>query len=393
MNDVIVIGSNYSTALGTVRAVGMAGFGVRLLSTTQECADIIRGSRYIVKTVICEDAYEPIFRGLEELRGDDGVIPVIPTNDSSAMLLDQHAEALAAHYRFPNVRHTPGELVALMDKLKQKQLAKACGLPVAEGRTYPASEQGLGEALSEATYPCVTKAIASAECIGAKDLFRICQSSRDLEEILRMAIDKKCTYILVEQLLEVEKEYATYGLAWDGKVAMPACVDTWRSGHGAHKGVTAEGMMRSSDLLGGDRAKFEDFVRATGLNGLFCIDIIESRGKFYFVEINLRYGASGFAATMGGANLPGMLADVLANGGAVDETVRLTSEPQFLSEKVEIDDFRVGFMSWREYKQHQQGDKVRFMRSEDDPEPWNQFRRLQARKRLARLLRGKKRRH
>ena len=52
MNDVIVIGSNYSTTLGTVRAVGMAGFGVRLLATTHECAEIIGNSRYIVKTIV-----------------------------------------------------------------------------------------------------------------------------------------------------------------------------------------------------------------------------------------------------------------------------------------------------------------------------------------------------
>ncbi len=393
MNDVIVIGSNYSTTLGTVRAVGMAGFGVRLLSTTRECADVIGNSRYVVNTRVCEDTFQAVYQAMEELRGTEVTIPVIPTNDSSTLLLDEHADELLEHYCFPNINQTQGEIAKWMDKLKQKQFAKSHGLAVAEGKTYPANEEGIRAAISEADFPCVTKAIASVDCIGSKNLFRICNSASDLEEVFRMACDKHCSFILVEQLLEIDKEYATYGLAFNGNVVMPACVDTWRSGHGAHKGVTAEGIMLRTDFLGEDKAKLEDFVKKTGLNGLFCIDIIYSKGKNYFVELNLRYGASGYAATMGGANLPGMFADIMLNGGDLDETVSMQYELQFLSEKVELDDYRVGYMSWKEYKEHQKGDKVRFMKSDDDSGPWKQFQKLERKKHLARLLRGTRKRY
>ena len=393
MNDVIVIGSNYATTLGTVRAVGMTGCGVRLLSTTRECAEMIGESRYITQCIVCSDDFPSAYQTLEALRGADQHIPIIPTNDAATMLLDEHADELCDHYSFPNVHATQGELIKWMDKMRQKQLAQACGLAVSEGKAYSADEEGTQQAVLEATFPCVTKAIASADCIGSKELFRICKNEHDLKEIMQMAREKHCSSVLVEQLLSIEKEYATYGLAWNGKVVMPACVDTWRSGHGAHKGVTAEGVMLRSDFLGEDKEKLENFVRQCGLNGLFCIDVIRGNGKNYFVEMNLRYGASGYAATMGGANLPGMLAKVMLHGGELDETVCMLCEPQFLSEKVDLDDYRVGFMTWREYKVHQRGEKVRFMKCIDDPKPGKQFCRLERRKHLARLLRGKKRRY
>ncbi len=392
MADVIVEGSNYSTALGVVRAVGMAGYGVRLLATAKECSDIIKGSRYIVQCSTCDLEINEIRRALEELRGTDLKIPIIPTNDSGVAFFDEHFEDFSEHFSFPNINGTPGALSAFMDKLVQKKAAAACGLHVAEGDAYSADEAGINQAISQAVYPCVTKAISGVDCIGEKDVFSICRNQDELRAAMQFACGKNCSVVLVEQFLEVEKEYAVYGLAYNGKVAMPACLYTWRSGHGAHKGVTAEGIMLSSDFLGEDKEKIEEFVRKSGLNGLFCIDLILSKGNYYFIELNLRYGASGYAVTMGGANLPGMFARVLTEGGEIDEKIQLQSELRFLSEKVELDDYRVGYLSWNEYREHQKGEKLRLMKSDDDPEPWRQFLRLETRKRAARLLKGKKRR-
>ena len=393
MNDVIVIGSNYSTALGTVRAVGLAGFNVRLLSTTKECAKIIGNSKYIVKTVVCSNDFDSIYESMEKLRGNDKIIPVIPTSDLSMLLIDSHANLLREHYCFPNICQTQGEITKWMDKFKQKKLAETCGLSVAKGKVYPANEDGIKEAISETIFPCVTKAISSEDCLSSKEIFRICSDAKELDEIMRLACDRNCSYILVEQLIEIEKEYATYGLAYNGKVLMPACLDAWRTGHGAHKGVAAEGAMLKPSFLGDVKEKLENFVRSIGLNGLFCIDLIYSKGIYYFVELNLRYGASGFAATIGGANLPGLYADIMLNGAELDENVSLQYEPVFLSEKVDLDDYRVGFMSWKEYKEHQKGNKVHFMKSDDDPRPWKQFQKLEQRKHLARIFRGKRKRH
>lgn len=392
MNDIIVIGSNYSTTLGIVRSLGMAGYGVRLIATTPECHSIIHASRYITKAVISKDDFESVYEAMEALRGSDEKILVIPANDLTMKELNENKEEFSKHYAFPYINESSGNVIIAMNKAWQKEIAAQCGLSVPCGANYSTDTAGMEKAFQNAQYPCVTKSSTSSNNVRSKDFFHVCHNESELREAMLFARSRGCLNLLVEQYIPIEKEYTLYGLSMYDKVLIPACLDSFRSGHDAHVGVTAEGKMRFPGFLGEDLKKTECFVKRSGLNGLFCIDIIHSQGKNYFIEMNLRYGASGYAVTMGGANLPGIFAHLMIDGGELDEAVQMQYEPQFLNEKVELDDYRVGFMSWREYKQHQRGDKVRFMKSDDDPEPWKEFKKLEMRKHLARILRGKKRR-
>ena len=388
MAHVIVLGSNFATTLGIVRAIGMSGYPVSLISTTKECAAVVSGSKYVEKTGTCREKYDDLFRALEAMRGSKDKALIVPTNDYVASLLDLHMEELKDHFIFPNVNQELGELTSFMDKYRQKVLATECGLAVAEGHVYEANADGIRKALSEAEYPCIVKAVSTVGCLRSKTLQAVCKDKSELEKAMLSACKKNWPAILVEQCLDIEKEYAVYGLSLNGRVIMPACLYTWRSGHGSHKGVTAEGEMLYPEMLGEDKGKLEDFVQKSGLNGLFCIDLILSKGKFYFVEMNMRYGASGYAVTMAGANLPGAYAEAMLSDHEIDKDIKMSYEPHFLNEKVELEDYRFGYISWREYKKHQKGDKIFFIKSIEDSEPWKQFRRLEKKKRLARLLRG-----
>ncbi len=388
MGDIIVIGSNYATALGIVKSLGEAGFGVRFLALANDCLEIIKNSRYVRNSVYSEDEPHSILNALEKLRGEDDRLLIIPTSDSSALFLDEYADSLSDHYLIPNINGESGAVSRMMNKEIQKKLAESCGLNVAKGKAYSSDDAGIENALSEAVFPCVTKASASAECLRSKDIFRICSNEEELRAALLSAREKNCPSVIVEQYLRPEKEYASYGVAYNGTVLMPACVDTLRSGNGSHKGVTAEGVMFSAERLGEDKAKFESFVKATGLNGLFCIDIIKCQGRLYFIELNLRYGASGDAVTLGGANLPAMLARTVTENVPIDSSAAMDRDVHFINEKVELDDYRVGFLSWKDYKDDLSKDIAFFIRDERDPGPWQQYKKLEMRKRLARFIRG-----
>ena len=390
MADIIVLGSNYSTTLGAVRAIGMAGYNVSLISTSKECASIVERSKYVDETCTCSLEYTDIFRSLEAMRGNKDKSLIFPTNDYGTSLLDLHMEELKEHYVFPNIEKSPEKMTAFMDKYKQKCLAAECGIAVPEGGIYEGSTDGIEKAKREVQYPCVVKAISSVGYLKSKTLLSVCNNKSELEKAMIAAIEKEWSHILVERYLEIEKEYAVYGLALDGRVVLPSCLHTRRSGHGSHKGVTAEGVMLFPDFLGEDKNKLEKLVQRSGLNGLFCIDLILSNNQIFFVEMNLRYGASGFAATMAGANLPGAYVDAMLSNKEIDKNMRMLYEPQFLNEKVELDDYRMGYISWREYKAHQKNNMIRFIKSKDDPGPWKKFQSLERRKHMAAILRGTK---
>ena len=55
------------------------------------------------------------------------------------------------------------------------------------------------------------------------------------------------------------------------------------------------------------------FVKSLHFCGLFDIDFYERDGVFYFNELNLRFGASGYAVTHSGINLPDAFMKVLTS--------------------------------------------------------------------------------
>lgn len=381
MADVIV-GANYSTTLGVVRSVGLAGYGVRLLATNNACGEIAGKSKYVTKMATASLDFGEIYCGLEQLCGNDERILVIPTQDRSCVLLDQHFDLLKEHYYTPNIHQLTGEVTRLMDKLEQKNIAADCGLATAEGNAYVTDRTGIDVALCAAKYPCIIKPIASAKCDASKTLITVCSNRDELESGMLRAKEQGCERVLLERFLSGGKDYAAYGVAVDGEVYIPAFIDTWRSGFGGHKGVTAEGAVLDAERFGEVTERLKNFVARIGLTGLFCIDLIECDGTMYFVEMNMRYGASGYAVTAAGTNLPGLFADACIRGNKPDAPM-LRSEVTFLSEKVELDAYCDGFLSRKDYMSAKPGERCFFMKNTEDPGPWLAFRRYK-RKRLIR---------
>jgi predicted ATP-grasp superfamily ATP-dependent carboligase len=376
MTDVIVVGRHYAITLAVVRSLGEAGYGVRLLALSNYAARIAGKSKYVRRICRAETDYDDMYRGLETLRGSDERILAIPLNDVACLLLNRHEEQLDRHYDIPRLAGSPGGMEAFMDKLAQKELARQCGLPVASGRAYSTDEEGIRRAVGEAAYPCFQKPLASvASHTGSKACFAKCTNADELRDAMRMAAAQECGTVLLEEFLPIEKELTAYGVAANGRVYLPACMEALRGGVNHLKGVAAEGVVRSAGSLGEMKGKLEEFVRRSGLTGLFCIDLIQSGGRLYFTEMNLRAGGSAYAITLAGANLPGALADMAydrAAGGPED----IRREVHFLNEFIEFAAYMDRCLSWRDYRLHLSGGQERLVKSADDPRAWRAYQRL-----------------
>ena len=81
------------------------------------------------------------------------------------------------------------------------------------------------------------------------------------------------------------------------------------------------------------------FVASLNYEGLYDVDLIETAdGKMYFVELNMRFGASGYAVTQSGVNLPGMFADYMLLNKPIDMNVVLEDAGKtFINEKIMTD--------------------------------------------------------
>ena len=119
--------------------------------------------------------------------------------------------------------------------------------------------------------------------------------------------------------------------------------------------------------------KFKQFVLATGFVGIFDIDFFLSGGKYYFCEMNLRFGGSGYAITKMGVNLPAMLVRSL-RGESIDNMKQVfTGTATYVNERMCMDDWQNGFITTFEFHNTIENADILFVRDERDPEPERQF--------------------
>ena len=119
------------------------------------------------------------------------------------------------------------------------------------------------------------------------------------------------------------------------------------------------------------------FVASLQYNGLFDVDLIQTPdGKLYFTELNLRYGASGHAVTLSGANLPGMFADYMLKDKPIDLSCKVTPGKTFISEKIMLDEYMNGYLTKAEMKQQMKSADIHFIFDPQDPAAYRHFKKF-----------------
>lgn len=384
MKDVIVVGVNYSNSLGVIRSLGEAGYGVRLLTFNRATKLIAGSSKYVTRSLNVGFHDDDIVKGLNMLRGSDDRILVMPLYDTCCEIIDRNHNRLSEHFILPRINYHALTLTDLMDKMRQKELARECGLPIAEGNKFSSEDGKIN--YKDIAYPCFLKPLLSAEIQGPKSAFAICRDEKELESAVRFAKSKGCEKVLIEQYLKIQEELSLYGVAGNGQVFLPVCIETIRGGFAQHQGVAAEGLAVSANTIRDVKEKVEKLVKTIELSGLFCVDLIKSNGEIYFSEINLRSGGSGYAATLAGANLPGTLAN-LEYLGSTSGPEDIEKPIRFLNERLEFDAYIGGFISERDYKTHLADHTERFVQNDLDPMPWRWFQLYCAKMKAAKMMR------
>ena len=371
-NRVVIIGRNYTSRLGMIRAVGMAGYDVAVIKTNRYpvAEDIDAYSKYVKEYHYAKEPNrDELISVILSLKSENGKTVLIPVDDYAASVIDEKIDLLKEYFLFPNINMEQGAINRLMDKNNQKELARQAGLNVAEGWVVKIEnhQYTLPENIK---YPVFPKPQISFK--GNKRCMRKCNNERELRTVLDNVAKKKDCPILVEQYCEISKEYALLGFSDGNEVVIPAMIQMLISGSGGHHGVTLKGkILNPNDTAFINQLK--KFMQSLHFCGLFDIDAYESNGKLYFNELNLRFGASGYAITNSGMNLPSCLIKHLTGEKLTTEINNIVNEAIFVNEKVALDDFYNGFISLSKYKQYIEEGNFGFIKSVDDPKPYDMF--------------------
>lgn len=383
---VLVSGRNYCSNLCMARSLGMAGYEVEILRIFQvkpKRSNLLKQlkpdaySKYIkgYYTCISRRRSKRIVKRLIKLADPDRKMLLIPADDLVAHIIDANYDILSEFYVMPNVKDMPNEIGNLMNKDVQKQLAINAGLPVLKSCVIK-TDKGEFEIPDGVTYPCFIKPNISRN--SSKSRMKKCDSREELYNTIKEFSRKKDIEMLVEDYVEIGKEYSILGVSTKQGVNAPGFFVAEEGGQAEHRGVAVVGKLLPCEQ---EKALINDvvkFIESLEFDGLYDVDLIETvDGKMYFVELNMRFGASGYAVTKAGINLPGMFADYMLKNKPIDTGCQLEETGQtFVSEKVLIEEYVKSRISFKNLKYYMNSADIHFIYDSDDKSAYRHFRRF-----------------
>lgn len=382
---VLVAGRNYCSNLCLARAFGQAGFDVEILRIFQ-----VRPSKKNLLRFLKPDAYSKyvkayhvcvshkksrlIVNKLISIADRERKMLLIPADDLVANITDEYLEKLLEYYVIPNVNNTPNAINRLMSKEAQKDLAEEAGLPIINSCVIK-TDKGQFDIPETVKYPCFIKPNISKN--GLKSKMRRCDSEEELREVLTDYSQKVDIEMLVQDFVEIGKEYSILGVSTKDGVVGPGFFGAEEGGHDSRRGVALTGKViptsRNQELID-DIIKF---IETMNFEGLYDIDLIETKdGTMYFVEMNMRFGGSGYAITASDCNLPGMFAEYMLMGKPIDMNIKLEKPgKQFVSEKIMIEEYVGGYLTKKQMKELMDKSDIHFIMDKEDPKPYRHFKR------------------
>lgn len=391
---VIVIGHGYTSRLSIIRSVAEIGCEVTVISLVwyknnskelwkEKQVDCY--SKYVTKVLYCyrKGEKELIDLLLTECKEPNQKPIIIPDTDFSAATIDKYREQLSPYFLFPHVKEGHGSVLKWMDKVVQKNLAKRIGLNVADSSAVVEISDKKYDIPQGIKYPCYTKALATIA--GGKGGMRRCENESELRGALDVLCREVDVRVLVEEYKVIDKEYAVLGFSDGVNVLIPGAIQQLIVSK-KNKGIAMTGMVMPVDVFGDLIDKFKDFVLATGFVGIFDIDFFYSEGKYYFCEMNLRFGGSGYAITKMGVNLPAMLVRSLRGESIGEMRQFFTGTATYVNERMCMDDWQNCLLSSSDFHKAIEQADIRFVRDMDDPEPECQFKKAISKYRFKRFI-------
>ena len=384
--SVVILGGNYASLLGMIRAAGLANCNITLIKTYigKKPKTIELNSKYIKKIYFIKDADR---EGLIHLLLNNCLIPnekviLLPINDDTTMTIDLYQKQLKDYFYFPTINNESGAITRFMNKSIQKQVAIQVGLNVPNGWSISVNN-GQHCIPDNINYPCFTKAETSV--YGGKTFLNKCNTGEELKEILNKVSQKWNCNVLVEEYIDIEKEYAVVGCSINKKVYIPGVIYLKEQGKGGHKGVAMLGEILPNKHFHDILKLLTDYIKQINYTGLFDIDFYYSNGKYYFNELNLRCGASCFAFTYKGINIPKFLIDQYNINNNIPE-IYVDQPYSFFNEKVGLEAYISDFISWSEYQDYSNKGNIHSIKYKSDSKPWLAFQQIVLKSRIKKTI-------
>lgn len=373
---IVIIGHGFLSRLSLVRAVSvLGGYEIVVVQVmpnekshlTKKEADCY--SKYVDRVYYCirNDEESLVSVLLDSCKSIGCKSIIIPDGDFEALAVDNNKSKLQDDFIFPHLIDESKSLDYWMDKDHQKHLAKQVGLMVANSVVVDVCKD-VEPNLEGIKYPSFCKPLTTAS--GGKSGMCRCNCQEELAVAIKNMVNTRPNLrrVLVEDFIEIEKEYAVVGVSDGNNVCIPGIVE-FIEGAAKMKGIAKIGKISPAGIMSDLVNQFKEYVLKVGFVGLFDIDFFESKGKFYFCELNLRWGGSGEAVTRMGINLPAMYVELLRQGKPVNPNLEIDNTSTYVNDRMCYQDWITNNISFKEMIVQLKSADIRFIPHPEDKGP------------------------
>lgn len=373
---VVILGKNYSTTLGVIRALGEYGYDIDcfFIPSISKIAhisdnDIVKSSSYLTRYF--KTTRENIINDiLKQYSKSTEKILLISSDDLTLSYIDNKRKELSRFFIMPSLKKEAGSITKLLDKSVQKKMAESFGLSCAKSWII-SSKDGIYRIPKDINYPCFFKPLQSIS--GGKSGMKKCNSASELESELTAIPTEKQYTVLVQEYLDIEEEFSISGICFGNKVYLPALLKKSRVSQ-SHKGTTVYGIVEDISKIGNVYYQLIKMLSNMSLYSIIDVEIFKCKDKIYFNEINFRSSAVCYGAVGAGANIPGLYADAMFSGTFEIPKNKISYGNKFICEKAAWDDYMAGFISKQELQKMYNEADTFIIRNEKDLLPENYFR-------------------
>ena len=377
----VVLSRNYSTGLSVIRSLGTQGYTVDLAaSAPREGA-----SSFIAKSKFVRSAHEAVAKKVKDeddqelmdmltaYREDQTPKKVlIPADDYTASVMDFHKEELKDIFLMPGIiTGEPGSLAHMMDKSVQGQIARRVGIRTPLEWVVSLREEEI-RIPEDMVYPCYVKPLGS---IGGykQEMARCDDKEALLEHLLKLREAFSNRSVLVQEFVNIDKEYDIEGVCIDDKIILSGVIYKEYVAQ-YDRGVPLYGDMEPLDILGGFIDKIEAFLREFHYFGMFDLGINKVGDEFWFNELNLRSGGTNYVYFESGCNLSEIFVKAALGEEITEEECRIREfGKKYLYEKVAWDDYFHKTLTRDELQSMIDNADIHIMVNDYDPVPGDLF--------------------
>lgn len=279
--------------LGIIRSLGTAGVPVyAILEDPLVPAGL---SRHLSGKFIWnpgEDATDELLAGLRAIGERIGRPAVlIPTNDHTAIFIEDHASALAPWYRFP--RQTPGLARSFVDKQRLEEHCRKVGMPYPK-TIFPTSLAEVTALADGLAFPLVAKIVRPWERPRPPGITStaIVANRAELLELFQRAEGPPRAGLLLQELIPsaggADAMYAAY--CDDRSRCLVSLTGEKLRSYPANAGMTSAARTTDNQAL---RAIAENFLASIGFRGIVDLEFRQDLrdGQYKLLDFNPRVGA------------------------------------------------------------------------------------------------------